>query len=202
MTNNEENINEEKIKAFLKDEEKVKALMNDKKFIEKVSNREDTPETYKDTLEKLGLEISIDEAKQIQDIVRKIFDTPTEKLDNDFLKNISGGKGPYAYAGSNDNTENNTSDVSESGGSGLSRGINTRGIGIGLALGGACCLSGLGCVIAGLVYAKKAREATEEYDAEKYAEKAMKLADTGIFFNGIAMGSGVGVLTMLYGNNR
>ena len=84
--------NEEKLKAFFNDKEKVKALANDEEFIDKVSKREATSETYKEEFKKFDIEISEDEAKQIQDTVNKIFETPNEKLlDDEFLEGVVGG---------------------------------------------------------------------------------------------------------------
>lgn len=141
---------EEQIKKFLSDEKKLKALVNDEAFIDKVSGGCATPEAYQEELKKFGLEISEDEAKQIEDTVNKIFETPTEQLDDDFLKNIAGG------VVSNDNTAINNENENVRAPS-SSRGLPTGAV-VGLAVGipvAAWLGSGIGCAIAASVYRKK-----------------------------------------------
>lgn len=125
----------EKIKEFMNDQEKLKAFLNDEKFIEKVSKSEATVEIYRKELKKFDLEITEKEAEQIQETVNKIFETPTEKikLEDDFLKEIAGGKPNASSQG-----------LSPSATAGMSAGIAAAWLG-----------SGIGCAVAASVYRKK-----------------------------------------------
>lgn len=81
----------EKIKAFFSDEQKIKELTGDEKFIKMVSDESATPEDYQEKFKKLGLDLSLEEAEEIHNTVKKIFETPTEKLTDEFLFNVAGG---------------------------------------------------------------------------------------------------------------
>ena len=148
---------EQKIKEFMSDEKKLKALLTDEIFIGKVAGGEATPETYQEEIRKLGLELSIDEAAQIQNTVNKIFETPAEKLEDEFLKQIAGGK-------RNDNAsidkslrhQNDNAVVAKS-----SKG-STSTVSAGDVAGtaffatlGASALAGCGCAIAAFAYEMK-----------------------------------------------
>ena len=89
---------EEKIKAFFSDEEKVKALVNDKEFIEKVSDGTATTETYQKAFKKFGIELNIEEAKEIQKTTQTILEKSITKLGDSTLSDVSGGK-VYAALG-------------------------------------------------------------------------------------------------------
>ena len=140
--------NEEKIKAFLSDEEKVKALLNDEEFISKVSSEEATAETYKEEFKKFDIELSDDEANRIKDTIIKIFKTPTEELNDEFLKDVSGGGVPT------DADKNKMNQQTSQGKS--SRGVGVVGaVGIGtLAVGTLWLASAVGLKIAGKIYSK------------------------------------------------
>ena len=84
-----------KIKEFMSDEKNLKALLTDDEFISKVSGGNATSETYMEKFKKLGLELSAEEAEAVGNTVNKIFETPTEELDDEFLKNISGSGPDY-----------------------------------------------------------------------------------------------------------
>ena len=91
--------NEEKIKAFLNDEEKVRELANDEEFIGKVSGGTATPETYQKEFKKFDIELSDQDATQTKNVVDKVFEKSAEKLDDKFLKEVSGGIGVYEATG-------------------------------------------------------------------------------------------------------
>ena len=140
---------EKQIKEFFNDEKKFKALVNDDEFIGKVSGGNVTTETYKDELRKRGLEITTDEARQIQNTVTKIFETPTEKLDDEFLEDVAGcGGTDNNQYGSN---ENASKTVQGSSGSGYAL---VWGLGIGVPVA-AWLASGIGCGVAASVYRKQ-----------------------------------------------
>ena len=82
---------EEKIREFLNSEEKVRALANDEAFIEKVSGGTATPETYQEEFKKFDIELGDQDATQTKNVVDKVFEKSAEKLDDKFLKEVSGG---------------------------------------------------------------------------------------------------------------
>lgn len=161
-----------------------------------MSKGEDTPDTYKDALNKLGLEIGIDAAKQIQEIVHKIFDTPTEKLSDDFLKSISGGSDTYEDSGFGEKIERTSGD------SKIARNDSQRGLYITAAMGGAFACSCLGCLIAGVIYQKKAVNADTLAKELEYYEKADKILTVGGCLDGAALGSCLSGLAVYFGNNH
>lgn len=90
--------NKEQRTKFLSSEEKVKALVNDEKFIGEVSGGTATSETYKEELEKFGVSLSDQDAKQAKNAADKVFEKSGEKLDDEFLKSISGGSAASTVA--------------------------------------------------------------------------------------------------------
>ncbi len=140
-------ISEEKIKEFVSNEDKVKMIMNDEEFVSAVSGGKCTPETYRNEFKKIGLELSGEEANQVSSAVNKVFETPAEKLDDEFLKNVSGGT---------ESTEGDT----------------VFKVGIGLGIGSA--LAGVGCMIASKVYREKADKALKKMEKKGYGEKELK----------------------------
>ena len=151
--------NEEKIKEFFSNEENVKKLTSNEEFMSKVSEGKATPETYIDEFRKFGMELNIDEAKVLQETVKKIMEKPLEKLDESELKEIAGGGTAGKVAA-----------------------------GIGLGVAGVALTSevvGVGCLIASKVYRSKMEKAYENGDKskiEKYGKKAINCVKVGAGF--------------------
>ena len=169
--------NKEKIKAFLNDEKKMEALLNDEEFMNKVSNEEATAETYKEEFKKFDIELSDDEANQIKDTISKIFKTPTEELNDEFLKDVAGGG--YDYI---DNKNKMNQQMSQ-GTSSSVVGVD-KAIGIGVAAASTLWLaSAIGIRIAGKVYEKKADIEWDNQEKKHWDFKYRDLTTYGKYLN-------------------
>ena len=80
-----------KIEKFFGSNEKLEAIANNKEFIEKVAGGQATPEIYQKELGKLGLELTLEEAKEVQTATERAMDIPPEKLNEAVLENVAGG---------------------------------------------------------------------------------------------------------------
>lgn len=130
--------NNDKIQAFFANGENLKALASNREFMEKIAGGQATPELYAKELEKMGLDVTPEEAKEIQMSTQRAMETSPEELDNFVLENVGGGgKGAW------------------------------MGLTLGAAVGcGAAYLSGVGCGIAGTVYQFRAQSALNRGDLE------------------------------------
>ena len=157
-----------KIEKFFGSNEKLEAIANNKEFIEKVAGGQATPETYQKELGKLGLELTLEEAKEVQTATERAMDIPPEKLNEAVLESVAGGF-----------------DERES-----------MILGRGIALGGAGTLgvAAVGCSIAGAVYRLKTYLALSRGDLEngkKYSKRYLQLigAFTGLTTGAVALGT-------------
>lgn len=82
---------EEKVKSFLSNEQKASVIANDEKFLKEISDETATTETIIKKFGDVGLILSENEAKEIKEVISKIFNISLEKLGEIELKNISGG---------------------------------------------------------------------------------------------------------------
>ncbi len=69
--------------------QKIKDLLTDVEFVSKIVEQEDTSEVIKIFKEK-GIDVSENDLKEISDIFNSVINH-SEKLDDSFLQNISGG---------------------------------------------------------------------------------------------------------------
>lgn len=160
-----------KIEKFFGSNEKLKAIANNKEFIEKMAEGQATPETYQRELGKLGLELTLEEAKEIQTATERAMDISPGQLDEAVLENIAGGSGAttVAIAGA---------------------GVTTVAAGLAAA----------GCSMAGIIYQFKTRTALKYKDsqqAEKYNRRSLQLwgasvgLATGAVTSGILTAAGI-----------
>lgn len=159
--------NEAKIRAFFGNSENLKALASNREFMEKIAGGQATPELYAKELEKMGLDVTPEEAREIQMSTQRAMETSPEELDNFVLENVGGG-GEGAWLGL------------------------TVGAGV---VGGAAGLAASGCSIAGVVYQCQAQSALNRGDLEtgkKLNGRSLKLlgASTGL----VLLGAGFGKL--------
>ena len=164
-----------KIEKFFGGNEKLGAIANNKEFIEKVAGGQATPETYQEELGKLGLELTLEEAKEVQTATERAMDIPPEKLNEAVLGSIAGG-GAAAV------------------GAAAVGGLATLASGMGT----------IGCGIAGIVYQFKTRTALKCKDlkeAEKCNKRSLQLlgASAGLAVGtvvsmGVAVGGAVGTM--------
>ncbi len=82
-----------KIEKFFGSNENLRAIANNKEFIEKVAGGQATPETYQKELGKLGLELTREEAQEIQTITDNAMNISPKELDQATLESIAGGLG-------------------------------------------------------------------------------------------------------------
>jgi len=149
--------NEAKIRAFFGNSENLKALASNREFMEKIAGGAATPELYAKELRRIGLDVTPEEAKEIQMSAQRAMETSPEELDNFVLESVGGG-GEGAWLGL------------------------TVGAGLGA---GAAGLAASGCSIAGIVYQFKAQSALNRGDLEtgkKLNGRSLKLlgASTGL----------------------
>ena len=159
-----------KIEKFFGSNEKLEAIANNKEFIEKVAGGQATPETYQKELGKLGLELTLEEAKEVQTATERAMDIPPEKLNEAVLESVAGGV---------------------KAGDAITVGVGTTAIASGLAAascGIACAVYGLKCVND----REKGDIETAKKNAERYwtlREAFLGLSLGTLTFGGLAAGS-------------
>ncbi len=82
----------EKLKALFSDENKMKEFVKDEEFIGKVSGGTVTERDYINKFKEFDVDLSAKEANEVMNATYKILSVPAEKLSDEAIANIVGGK--------------------------------------------------------------------------------------------------------------
>ena len=82
----------EKFKALFSDENKTKEFIKDEEFIGKVSGGTVTEQDYINKFREFDIDLSVKDANEVMNATYKILSIPAEKLSDETIANIVGGK--------------------------------------------------------------------------------------------------------------